>query len=95
MSAKTRIWLHRLVAAFIGGGASAIVSGLTSMGLAPDKFNLSDLSGMSRLLGLIAANFITSGILSVAFYLRQAPLPEESTGNTETLTKPETPKTGE
>lgn len=88
MNLKTRLWLHRLIAAFIGGGASALVTGLTSMGFAPDKFNLSDVSGALRLLGLMGANFLVSGVLSVAFYLRQSPLPDEPTGNTETISNP-------
>lgn len=92
MTTKTRLWLHRLIAAFIGGGASAVTSGLTSMGFAPDKFNLTNAQGIFHLLGLMGANFIVSGVLSVMFYLRQAPLPEESTGNTETFAKPTTDK---
>lgn len=79
MQKQTRVWLHRMVAAFIGGGASALVSGLTSMGFAPDKFNLTDLKGILHLLGLMAMNFVVSGILSMAFYLRQSPLPPEET----------------
>ena len=76
---STKIWLHRLIAAFIGGGASAVTSGLTSMGFAPEKFNLANTQGILHLLGLMAANFLVSGILSVMFYLRQAPLPDEPT----------------
>lgn len=90
MSPKTRIWFHRLLAAFIGGGASAVTSGLTSMGFAPDKFNLTDLNGVLHLLGLMLANFAVSGFLSIMFYLRQSPLPPESTGDTESIARPPT-----
>lgn len=86
MTNKTRKWLHGLVAAIIGGGAGAVTSGLTSMGFAPDKFNLSDVNGIFRLLGLVGANFIVSGIFSMMFYLRQAPLPDA--GDTDISTKP-------
>lgn len=78
MNANTKIWLHRLGAAFIGGGAGAVTSGLTSMGIAPDKFNLSSTKGLGCLLGMMAANFLVSGILSAMFYLRQSPLPPEN-----------------
>ncbi len=76
MTTTTRKWIHGLGAAFIGGGAAAVVSGLTSMGIAPEKFNLQNASGMLHLLGLVAANFIFNGILSAMFFLRQAPLPD-------------------
>lgn len=97
MNARIERWLYGLGSAAIGGGASAVTSGLTSMGFAPDKFNLANLSGVWHLLALMAANFIISGLLSVFFYLRQSPLPPESTGDsnpaafvraTEPITKP-------
>lgn len=72
----TKLWLHKLAAAFIGGGSSAIISGLTGMGIAPDKFNITTLTGLKHLIGLMVANFVVSGILSTMFYLRQSPLPE-------------------
>jgi hypothetical protein len=75
MSTKTELWLRNLAAAFVGGGAAAVTSGLTGMGFAPDKFNLNNANGIYNLLGLMLANFIVSGILSVMFYLRQSPLP--------------------
>jgi len=81
MSLRFERWLYGLGAAAIGGGAAAITSGLTSMGFSPDKFNLSSLQGLGHLLGLMAANFVVSAFLSVAFYLRQSPLPPESTGD--------------
>lgn len=91
MNSKTKKWIHGLAAAFIGGGASAIVSGLTSMGFAPDKFNLTDLKGFGSLMGMMLANFLVTGLLSTAFYLRQSPLPPEPTGNTETIKNPNPP----
>lgn len=88
MNKRVKRWLYGLVSAFIGGGASAVTSGLTSMGLAPDKFNLQNLSGFAHLMAMVGANFLVSGILSVMFYLRQAPLPDEPTGNTEAFPTP-------
>jgi hypothetical protein len=77
MNRNVKKWLYGLGSAIIGGGASAITSGLTSMGFAPGTFNLQTMTGFWHLLGLCAANFIVSGIFSAAFYLRQAPLPPE------------------
>lgn len=90
MNSRTSKWLYGLGSAFIGGGASAVISGLTAMGFAPDKFNLTDLQGFLRLLGLTAANFVVSGIFSAFFFLRQSPLPPLPTGNTDFTNNPET-----
>jgi hypothetical protein len=78
MTAQTEKWLYGLGSATIGGGSAAIVSGVTSMGFDPAKFNLTNMSGVLHLLGLMAVNFIFSGILSAFFYLKQSPLPPES-----------------
>ena len=75
MKTTTEKWLYGLGAATIGGGAQAIVSGLTGMGFAPDKFNFTNAAGVWHLLGLRFVNFVFSAILSAAFYLRQSPLP--------------------
>lgn len=83
MNIRTQRWLYGLGSAAIGGGASAVTSGLTSMGFAPDKFNMANAAGIWHLLALMFANFVVSGILSVMFYLRQSPLPPESTGNSD------------
>jgi len=79
MRTTTEKWLYGLGSAAIGGGSSAVVSGLTSMGFAPEKFNLQNASGVWHLLGLMLANFVVSGVLSAFFYLRQSPLPPENT----------------
>lgn len=88
MTTRTQKWLYGLTSAFIGGGSAAVISGITAMGFAPDKFNLTDLRGTLHLLGLVLVNFLVSGIFSAFFYLRQSPLPPEPTGNTDTITKP-------
>jgi hypothetical protein len=92
MNARTQKWLYGLGSAALGGGASAITSGFTAVGFAPDKFNVQDFQGTLHLLGLMLANFIISGVFSAAFYLRQSPLPAESTGDTETTNKSTNPK---
>lgn len=88
MNNKAKQWLRGLGAAFIGGGAGAITSGIVSMGIAPDKFNFADVKGAAHLLSMMAINFIVSGFLNSMFYLKQSPLPPESTGTTEIFTKP-------
>lgn len=80
-------WLYGLGSAFIGGGAGAVVSGLTSMGIAPDTFNLTTTAGAQKLLLSVGINFGIVGLLSMFFYLKQSPLPTEATGNTETIIK--------
>lgn len=82
MKAATQKWLYGLGSAAIGGGAAAVTSGLTSMGIAPDKFNMTNLPGVGHLLELVAVNFVVSGILSMFFYLRQSPLPPDDDVNT-------------
>jgi hypothetical protein len=78
MKANLKKWLYGLGSAVIGGGSGAVVSGVTAMGFAPDKFNLSEMHGVWRLLGLMFVNFLVSGILSMFFYLKQSPLPPET-----------------
>ncbi len=79
MNGKTKRWIYGLGSAVIGGGASAVTSGMITMGFAPDKFNLSSMEGLTHLFGLMVANFLVSGFLSGMYYLKQSPLPPEDT----------------
>lgn len=65
-----KVWLHGLIAAFIGGGASAGAAA----GVDPDSFNLVDWEGFLNILKL----FAVSGLFSVFAYLKKSPLPEIS-----------------
>ena len=85
MNVRIEKWLYGLGSAAIGGGSGAVVSGITAMGFASDKFNLTDSHGIWRLLGLMLTNFVFSGLLSVFFYLKQSPLPAESSGNSDPI----------
>ncbi len=58
-------WLYGLASAFMGGGASAI----SAMVIDPVTFNLAE--GFGKMLSMWAV----SGIVSVALYLKQSPLP--------------------
>ena len=73
MSESTRVWLHGLAAAFIGGGASAVTAVAAAMGVAPDTFNFSSGFGkMAKLTGLV---FLMAGAMAAFGYLKQSPLP--------------------
>ncbi len=97
MNTRTERWLYGLGSAIISGGSSAVVSGLTSMGIAPDRFNIANLSGIGHLAELMIANFCVSAFLGAMFYLKQSPLPPESSGNSDpqafVKSQPETTKT--
>ncbi len=69
-------WFYGVGTAIIGGGASAVVAGFTTIAIAPATFNLTTLSGAGKVLLCMALNFVVSGALSAFFYLKQAPLPE-------------------
>lgn len=86
MKNTTRKWLYGLGSASIGGGCAAIISGITSMGIDPEKFNIQNGAGFFHLMEMIVINFVFSGILSAVFYLKQSPLPPE-TFDTTTITK--------
>lgn len=75
MSKSAHVWLHGLMAALIGGGASAVVSGITVSAFDPAKFNFGQ--DIVRLLEFMAVQFGLSGILSVFAYLKQSPLPPD------------------
>jgi hypothetical protein len=66
-------WFYGLAAAFVGGGAGSVTSGLASMGIDPEHFNLG--SGLSHTFALMGAAFLVNGMISACLYLRQSPLP--------------------
>lgn len=70
-------WLYGLGSAAIGGGAGAVVSGLTNMGIAPETFNLTTGAGALKILLAVGINFAMVGGLSMFFFLKQSPLPPE------------------
>lgn len=68
-------WLYGLGSAVVGGGAGAVVSGFTSIILAPDQFNLTTGHGALKVVAAMAINFGVVGFFSMFFYLKQSPLP--------------------
>lgn len=84
MKPKTRTWLNGLIGGFIGGFAGAVDSGLALIVIAPETFNLN--KGLGKTLLTVFVLGILVGVKTGVAYLKQAPLPPESTGNTETIT---------
>lgn len=89
MKDKTKLWIHKGLAALIGGGASAVTSTFAAGMIAPDKFNLT--SQLGDTFKLAAVTFGINGFLSVMFYLKQSPLPPAD-GETEFVANPNQPK---
>jgi hypothetical protein len=69
------VWLLGILAAFISGGASGVVAGVTATGIDPASFNwTTQLKNTFILMGIV---FVISGALGVAAYLKQSPLPRD------------------
>ena len=72
-----QMWFHGLAAAFIGGAASALSSGLGLMLVMPDKFNLGP--AIATTLKTMCVVSLLTGIQTAAAYLKQSPLWEGTT----------------
>lgn len=77
-------WLYGLGSAFLGGGASAVVSGITSM--AAFHVDVTTWAGALKIMSVTGINFVITGAFSMFFYLKQEPLPQ-SADNTVTIKK--------
>lgn len=82
-------WFYGLFAAIIGGGMSAITSGVIVNMLDPDKFQ----AGSPAFWKLVGSMFLANAVYSGAMFLRQKPLPtvkvttvEERSPHTTTVT---------
>lgn len=73
-------WLYNLGAGFVGGGASAVVSGVTINLMDPGHFN----PRTTDFYLIIGAMFLSNGLMSMFFYLKQNPLPSKITRTTTT-----------
>ena len=67
------VWFHGVIAAFIGGGANAVVGVISAGWVMPDKVNTGE--GLHTALTLMGVQFLIGAILSVAGYLKQSPVP--------------------
>lgn len=73
MTDEMKRWAWGLVAAFIGGLAGAVQSGLTLMIMSPETFNMGEQLGKTLLTMLVLG--VLSGVNVAAAYLKQSPLP--------------------
>lgn len=81
------VWLHGLLAAFIGGGAAAVSSGFVAVMQTPEQYNLQ--GGLPNLIRMVAGVFVINGLIISAAYLQRSPLPQlmEKETQTTTITK--------
>lgn len=68
-----QIWWRGLMAAAIAGGANGVITGFAAVGIDPQHFNLQ--AGLRSTLAIAAVSALMSGIIGVAAYLKQSPLP--------------------
>ena len=68
-------WLKGVAAAAIAGGANGVITGFAAVGIDPMHFNLQ--SGLHSTLAIAGVSALMSGIIGVAAYLKQSPLPNE------------------
>lgn len=73
-------WLYGLFAGFIGGGASAVTSGITLNMVDSKDFNIYT----SKFYTTVAAIFLVNGTMNMFMFLRQTPLPKIVTTTTVT-----------
>jgi hypothetical protein len=70
-----QVWWRGLVAAAIAGGANGVITGFAAVGIDPQHFNLQ--AGLRSTLAIAGVSALMSGIIGVAAYLKQSPLPQE------------------
>lgn len=67
------LWLKGLAAAAIAGAANGVITGFAAVGIDPAHFNLQ--TGFKPTLAIAGVSALMSGIIGVAAYLKQSPLP--------------------
>lgn len=72
---RWEIWLKGMLAAAIAGAANGVITGFAAVGIDPAHFNLQ--AGFRNTLTIAAVSAAMSGIIAVAAYLKQSPLPPE------------------
>jgi hypothetical protein len=70
------IWLRGAAAAAISGAANGIVTSFAAIGIDPNHFNLA--AGLHHTMAIGGVSAAISAVLGVALYLRQSPLPAET-----------------
>jgi len=67
------LWAKGLLAAAIAGAANGVITGFAAVGIDPAHFNLQ--AGLKSTLAIAGVSALMSGIIGVAAYLKQSPLP--------------------
>lgn len=70
------LWIKGLLAAAIAGAANGVITGFAAVGIDPEHFNLQ--AGIKPTLAIAGVSALMSGIIGVAAYLKQSPLPANS-----------------
>jgi Na+/proline symporter len=73
MNITDRVWVRGMIAAMISGLSGGILTGLASIGIAPDHFNLQD---PKLLFKVMLASAAVNAVIGVASYLQKSPLPQ-------------------
>lgn len=68
-------WTKGILAAGISGCAGGIVNAFSAIGIAPESFNLHAARGFKNTLILMGISAVFSGVLGLALYFKQSPLP--------------------
>jgi hypothetical protein len=72
---RIELWAKGLAAAAIAGAANGVITGFAAVGIDPSHFNLQ--AGLKSTLAIAGVSAILSGLIGVAAYLKQSPLPPE------------------
>lgn len=67
------LWAKGLLAAAIAGAANGVITGFAAVGIDPQHFNLQ--AGIKPTMAIAVVSALMSGIIGVAAYLKQSPLP--------------------
>jgi hypothetical protein len=87
---RFELWLKGMLAAAIAGGANGIITGFAAVGIDPTHFNLQ--AGFRNTLAIASVSAGMSGIIAVAAYLKQSPLPDDSAPAINTDPYPSVPR---
>jgi hypothetical protein len=87
------LWLKGMLAAAIAGAANGIITGFAAVGIDPTHFNLQ--AGFANTLAIASVSAGMSGIIAVAAYLKQSPLPDDSAPAINTDPYPSVPRRDE
>lgn len=75
MSRNTKLWLHGLGAALIGGGSGAVSAVFGVNLIDPKDWNLNSLAGFGHMCSLMAVVFVINGAITAFAWLSKNPVP--------------------